>query len=207
MPNYPSLVLASSSPWRRELLSRLQLQFDCCSPDIDESRLAGETASELVKRLAHSKAVALAGRYPRHLIIGSDQVATLDGDILGKPGNHETACQQLAWCSGRTVTFHTGLAVHDSATGRTEVTEDTYRVHFRPLSETDIDRYLRIEQPYQCAGSFQMEGLGIVLFDRLEGRDPNTLVGLPLIALTDMLKLWGVDVLAEAIGSDGRRDH
>lgn len=199
MPDSPPLVLASSSPWRRELLSRLRLAFECASPDIDETPQPGETASSLVQRLARNKANALGARFPQHLIIGSDQVATLDGTILGKPGNHDRACKQLALCSGRTVTFHTGLALHDSASGDTDVTEDVFRVHFRTLSDADIDRYLRLEQPYQCAGSFRMEGLGIILFDRLEGRDPNTLIGLPLIALTDLLKKRGVDVLERAM--------
>lgn len=198
MPDNPPLVLASSSPWRRELLSRLRLAFECASPDIDETPKPGEAAPALVQRLASSKALALGARFPQHLIIGSDQVATLDDTILGKPGSHAKACQQLALCSGRTVTFHTGLALHDSANGATDVVEETFRVHFRPLSDADIDRYLRLEQPYQCAGSFQMEGLGIALFDRLEGRDPNTLIGLPLIALTGLLKKRGVDVLERA---------
>lgn len=198
MPETPPLVLASSSPWRRELLSRLQLPFECASPDIDETPQPGETASALVQRLASGKAQALGSRFSQHLIIGSDQVAALDGTILGKPGNHDTACAQLARCSGRTVTFHTGLALHDSSTGDTDVTEETFRAHFRSLSDADIDRYLRLEQPYQCAGSFRMEGLGIVLFERLEGRDPNTLIGLPLIALTDLLAKRGVNILAQA---------
>ncbi|MFC4258657.1 Maf family protein [Marinobacter lacisalsi] len=195
MPVHPPLVLASSSPWRRELLSRLRLPFECASPEIDETPLAGETAPTLVQRLASSKARALGANFPQHLIIGSDQVATLDGSILGKPGNHDRAREQLTRCSGRTVTFHTGLTLYNSASGDTDVTEEAFRVHFRRLSNSDIDRYLRLEQPYQCAGSFQMEGLGIALFDRLEGRDPNTLVGLPLIALTDLLKNRGVNIL------------
>lgn len=198
MPSSPTLVLASSSPWRRELLARLQVPFQWSAPDIDETPLAGETPSQLVKRLARGKARALAERYPNHLIIGSDQVATLDGDILGKPGNHSRAVAQLSRCSGRTVRFHTGLALHDSAADETDVIEETFLVHFRCLAPATIERYLRIEQPYQCAGSFRMEGLGIVLFDRLEGRDPNTLIGLPLIALTDLLQRRGLDILASA---------
>lgn len=193
----PPLVLASSSPWRRALLERLGLPFECASPDIDESPLPGETAPELVSRLAQAKTRALAGRYPAHLIIGSDQVAALDdGTILGKPGNHENACKQLARCSGRTVTFYTGLALHDTRSGRTDSVCEPFYVHFRTLTDAEIDQYLRAEKPYQCAGSFQMEGLGIVLFHRLEGRDPNTLVGLPLMALTDLLRAAGINVLA-----------
>lgn len=192
----PPLVLASSSPWRKALLERLGLPFECASPDIDESPLPGETGPELVERLARSKATVLANRFPAHLIIGSDQMATLeDGTILGKPGGHENACRQLARCSGKTVTFHTGLALHDTRTGRTDSTCEPYHVHFRSLSREEIDQYLRAEQPYQCAGSFRMEGLGIVLFDRLEGRDPNTLIGLPLMALTDMLRVLEISVL------------
>ncbi|WP_372972601.1 Maf family protein [Marinobacter sp.] len=178
------------------MLERLGMPFETASPEIDESPLPGETAPALVERLARTKATALASRFPAHLIIGSDQVATLeDGTILGKPGTHENACRQLARCSGRTVTFHTGLALHDSRTGRTISACEPYIVHFRSLTGEDIDQYLRAEQPYQCAGSFRMEGLGIVLFDRLEGRDPNTLIGLPLMKLTDMLRVSGVDVL------------
>ena len=198
MPTMPPLVLASSSPWRQDLLTRLGLPFECASPEIDETPAPREPAPALVERLARSKAEALSDRYPNHLIIGSDQVATLDGIILGKPGNHENACRQLALCSGRTVTFHTGLALHDSASGATDALEESFRVHFRPLPRETIERYLRIEQPYQCAGSFRMEGLGIVLFSRLEGRDPNTLIGLPLIALVDMLQRRGVDTLEYA---------
>ncbi|MFW5824393.1 MAG: Maf family protein [Marinobacter sp.] len=191
-----SLALASSSPWRRELLARLGLPFRWAAPDIDESPRADETGPALVERLARQKARALADRFPDHLIIGSDQVATLgDGTILGKPGNHENACRQLARCSGQTVTFHTGLALHDTLKQTTASTREIYRVQFRQLTDQDIHQYLSIEQPYQCAGSFRMEGLGIALFEALEGRDPNTLIGLPLIALVDMLKDKGVNVL------------
>ena len=196
MEPMPPLVLASSSPWRRALLQRLGLPFECASPDIDESPLPGESGPTLVERLARTKATALADRFPAHLIIGSDQVATLDdGTILGKPGSHENACRQLASCSAKTVTFHTGLALHDSRTDSTDSTCEPFHVHFRPLTGDDIEQYLRAEQPYQCAGSFQMEGLGIVLFERLEGRDPNALIGLPLMALTDMLRASGINVL------------
>lgn len=197
MATTPSLVLASSSPWRRELLARLGLPFECASPDIDEIPQRDEAAPALVERLARRKAQALAHQFPEHLIIGSDQVATLDGAILGKPGTHDRACEQLALCSGRIVTFHTGLALHSPADGTTDSLVETFRVHFRNLSDDTIDRYLRLEQPYGCAGSFRMEGLGIALFTRLEGRDPNTLIGLPLIALIDILQRHGVTVPAE----------
>lgn len=198
----PLLILASSSPWRRQLLARLGMPFDTASPDIDETPEPGETAQELVERLARDKALALAEHFPRHLIIGSDQVATLsDGSILGKPGSHDRAREQLARCSGQTVTFVTGLALHDSSSGTTTVTSEPFHVHFRVLTPERIDRYLTIEQPYQCAGSFRMEGLGIILFSRLEGRDPNTLIGLPLMALTDLLARHGVDILASQAGA------
>ena len=194
----PPLVLASSSPWRKALLQRLGLPFQSASPDIDESPLPDESAPQLVERLARAKAAALADQFPQHLIIGSDQVAALDDGhtILGKPGNHEKACRQLARCSGRAVTFYTGLALHDTRSGHTTSLCEWFVVHFRTLTSSEIDQYLTIEQPYQCAGSFRMEGLGIVLFDRLEERDPNTLVGLPLIALIDALRARGIDVLA-----------
>ncbi len=193
---YPTLVLASSSPWRQELLTRLGLPFQCVSPDIDETRLPAETAPDLVERLARAKAAALAPRFPDHLIIGSDQVAVLaDGTILGKPGTHDKAADQLARCSGSTVTFVTGLALMDTQNGSTDCLHEDFRVHFRTLSARDIHQYLLAERPYNCAGSFRMEGLGIVLFRSLEGRDPNSLVGLPLIALTDLLLARGMDIL------------
>src|SRR5690554_196188 len=167
----PPLILASSSPWRKTLLQRLGLPFDCASPDVDESPLPGELGPELVERLARAKARALADRFPHHLIIGSDQAATLDDDtILGKPGTHDNACRQLARCSGRAVTFYTGLALHDTRTQHTTSICEPFTVHFRTLTDEEIDQYLKTEQPYQCAGSFRMEGLGIVLFERFEGR-------------------------------------
>ncbi|SFR49155.1 MAF protein [Marinobacter daqiaonensis] len=201
MPQSPALVLASSSPWRRELLERLELPFEWASPDIDESPTPGETAPELVERLSAAKARALGDRYPAHLIIGSDQVAALaNGTILGKPGNHERACEQLAECSGQSVAFFTGLALYDSAGGAVEVRHETFTVRFRTLSWEEIDGYLKREQPYQCAGSFRMEGLGITLFEGFEGRDPNTLVGLPLMALTDLLRARGLNPLTFSAG-------
>ncbi len=200
------LVLASSSPYRRSLLGRLGLDFQWASPDIDEQPRGGEGAADLAERLARAKAEALAHRFPDHWIIGSDQVAALpDGSGLSKPGNHQAACRQLAQSSGRAVTFHTGLALLDSASGDITSLCETYRVHFRDLDADDIEHYLRTETPYDCAGSFKMEGLGITLFSALEGRDPNTLVGLPLMALTDLLKARGLDVLATAY-RNSRRD-
>lgn len=186
------LVLASSSPYRRELLQRLGLPFTTASPDIDETPGTDETANELAIRLAEAKACALRSRFPEHWIIGSDQVASLsDGTLLHKPGSHEQALRQLHRCSGQTVTFHTGLCLLDAASGKRQLCCEPFMVHFRTLLPEEIENYLRREQPYDCAGSFRMEGLGITLFERLQGQDPNSLIGLPLIALNRMLINWG----------------
>ena len=201
MTNHP-LLLASSSPYRKALLDRLSLPFICASPDIDETPRAGEPAEALAVRLSESKARALADRFPHHWIIGSDQVACLpDGTLLNKPGNHDRAMTQLRRSSGQPVRFHTGLALLDADSGKLESLCDTYLVHFRTLTDTEIEAYLRREQPYDCAGSFRMEGLGITLFDALEGRDPNSLVGLPLIALNGLLRSWGQNPLLAANGA------
>ncbi|MGF2685109.1 Maf family protein [Marinobacter sp. DUT-3] len=190
------LLLASSSPYRRELLQRLGLPFTCASPGIDESAQPGESAEGLAIRLAAEKAQALAPTHPGHWIIGSDQVACLpDGTILNKPGNHEAAIRQLTRSSGQQVSFLTGLALINADTGVALTHCEPFQVHFRTLEGAEIERYLEREQPYDCAGSFKMEGLGIALFDSLEGRDPNSLVGLPLIALIDMLRAWGLNPL------------
>lgn len=191
----PQLVLASTSPFRRELLQKLQLAFTTDSPDIDESRHDGETPEQLVARLAEEKAMAVAARQPDSLIIGSDQVAIIDGQILGKPGNHDKAVAQLKTASGRRVTFLTGLCLYNSATGDSQVEVVPFGVVFRELSESQIENYLQAEQPYNCAGSFKSEALGIALFERLEGEDPNTLIGLPLIRLVRMLEAEGVRVI------------
>ncbi len=188
------LLLASSSPYRQELLSRLRLPFESCAPDIDETSLPGESAEQLVTRLAEQKARALAEQYPNHLIIGSDQVAVLDSKIIGKPHTYERAKQQLQSASGNSVRFLTGLALFDSATGRAQTDCVPFTVHFRELDEARIERYLKIEQPYDCAGSFKAEGLGISLFRATEGEDVTSLVGLPLISLVDMLLNEGYDV-------------
>lgn len=188
-----SLVLASSSPFRRQLLTRLGLPFVCDSPDIDEQPLADETPQALVMRLAESKAATVAQRRPGALVIGSDQVAVLaDGRIIGKPGNETRAAEQLAAASGASVTFLTGLCLLNSASGRRQTLCEPFRVHFRQLSPDTIARYIDQEQPLNCAGSFKSEGLGITLFRRLEGDDPNALIGLPLIRLTDMLAEEGI---------------
>lgn len=204
MPN-PQLVLASSSPYRKKLLSQLRLRFTTASPDIDETPHPAESPTALATRLAIEKAKALAERFPEHWIIGSDQVATLpDGTQLGKPGGHTRARTQLHACSGQVVTFHTGLALLDTATGRMESRCELFHAHFRSLSDQDIDHYLKTETPYDCAGSFKMEGLGISLFSALDGRDPSALIGLPLIALTDLLKAWGMNPLTEAYRNSSR---
>jgi len=189
------IVLASSSPFRRGLLERLQLPFEAASPEVDEAPVEGESPSALVRRLALAKARALAGAYSDALIIGSDQCAVIGGRILGKPGDHPGARRQLALASGRRVSFHTGLCLLDAATAEPQVDEVLYHVCFRRLSEDRIERYLRRERPYNCAGSFRSEGLGIALFERMEGDDPTALIGLPLIRLTAMLEAAGVEVL------------
>lgn len=190
----PALLLASSSPYRRELLSRLRLPFACAAPDIDESHLPDEPACALVKRLAEQKARALAARHPGHLIIGSDQVAVLDDAILGKPHTFDKAFEQLSAASGREVVFLTGLALLNTQTGNCQVDVVPFSVHMRQLDAARIERYLRAEQPYDCAGSFKAEGLGVSLFQRTDGPDATSLVGLPLIRLVDMLLAEGVQV-------------
>lgn len=182
------IILASTSPYRRALLEKLGLPFECAAPRTDETPRAGEAPRHLVLRLAQEKAQSLAQKYPQHLIIGSDQVCVLDGEITGKPHTEENARQQLMKASGNIVTFYTGLALFNSATGHVQTECEPFDVHFRRLSEQEIDDYVRKERPLNCAGSFKSEGLGIALFERLEGRDPNTLVGLPLIALCQMLR-------------------
>jgi MAF protein len=189
------LILGSSSPFRAELLSKLALPFETASPDIDESALDDETAPQLVLRLAEAKARAVAILHPKALIIGSDQVAVCNGNILGKPGDYETAVKQLQAASGKTVFFLTGLALYNSESDSIQSVVDPFAVHFRELNIAQIDGYLRQEQPYQCAGSFKSEGLGISLFEALQGDDPNSLVGLPLIQLIKMLEHEGIDVL------------
>lgn len=188
------LVLASSSPYRRALLERLSLPFTWEAPDIDETPLEGESAIDLTQRLAISKAQALAEKYPRHLIIGSDQALLLDGQPVSKPGHHAGACEQLRQSSGKTLHFSTSLCLLNSHTGEHQSTVEPFEVVFRELSEDSIERYLRKEQPYDCAGSFKAEGLGISLFQALRGDDPNSLIGLPLIRLCDMLIKEGFEL-------------
>ncbi len=184
----PNLILASTSPYRRVLLEKLGVTFECAAPNVDESPQPGESPRHLVVRLAQEKAKSLAARFPDHLIIGSDQVCVLDGIITGKPHTEENARQQLLKARGSIVTFYIGLALYNSSTGHLQTECEPFDVHFRHLSEQEIDDYVRKERPLNCAGSFKSEGLGIALFERLDGRDPNALVGLPLIALCQMLR-------------------
>jgi MAF protein len=189
------LVLGSTSPFRQQILQKLQVTFETDSPDIDESALDNETPQELVARLSELKARAVAQRHPDALIIGSDQVSVNDGVILGKPHTHENAIQQLLNASGKKITFYTGLCLYNAKTDDAQVEVVPFHVHFRQLNEAQIDHYLRVEQPYNCAGSFKSEGYGISLFSKLEGDDPNTLIGLPLIRLTAMLEHEGFRVV------------
>lgn len=186
------IILASSSPFRREILAKLGLEFTTLSPDIDEQAKAGEIPEKLVLRLAIEKAQAVAQKYDSGLVIGSDQLAVIDGEILGKPGNHENAVKQLRHASGKTVIFYTGLCLFNAETQQQQAEVVPFKVVFRELSDEQIENYLNAEQPYNCAGSFKSEGLGISLFERLEGDDPNTLIGLPLIRLIRMLEAEGV---------------
>ena len=189
------LILASTSPYRKAQLERLQVKFLCDSPDIDESPLEGESVEHMVVRLAEFKAEAVAGKYPDALIIGSDQSAELEGEILTKSGNFENAVKQLQKASGKRIVFQTGLCLLNAKTGNSQTACVPYTVVFKPLSQDMIEHYLKKEQPYNCAGSFKSEGLGIALFDKFEGEDPNALIGLPLIKLIEMLENEGFSVL------------
>jgi len=193
----PDLVLASSSKYRLQMLQTLGLPFVSQAPDIDESPKPKEAPRDLVLRLAKAKALALAPSFTNALIIGSDQVAFIDGTLLGKPHTHENAFAQLKRCSGRTVEFSTGLCLLNTATGEADALVEPFFVSFRTLSDTQIENYLYKEEPYDCAGSFKSEGLGIALFEELKGRDPNSLIGLPLIQLVTMLSRAGLDVLSQ----------
>lgn len=190
------LILGSNSPFRAALLGKLNLPFTTASPDIDESPKQGESAQALVERLARAKAKKIAVQNPHALIIGSDQVAVIDKEIIGKPGNHLAAVQQLKRASGKTVRFLTGLALYNAKDDTMQSLVEPFDVTFRALSDDDIESYLLAEQPYQCAGSFKSEGLGICLFEKLNGEDPNALIGLPLIQLTRLLNNVGINVLS-----------
>lgn len=191
------LVLGSTSPFRKALLEKFNVPFECAKPNIDETAFDGETPEQLVARLAEQKAKAVADQFPQGLIIGSDQVAVCDGNILGKPHTFENGVKQLTSFSGKTVTFLTGLCLYNASTDKAQVIVEPFHVSFRELTIDEISHYLRAEQPYNCAGSFKSEGLGICLFDSLNGDDPNTLIGLPLIRLHQLLKNEGFDVLQQ----------
>jgi septum formation protein len=191
---YP-LVLASTSPYRRELLQKLGLPFETAAPGVPEGSRENEPPEALAPRLATEKALAVAQRFSGHLVIGSDQVAALDGELLGKPLTRENAVRQLRKASGRAVRFYTALCVVDSATGEARTDLDLCTVVFRSLALEQIERYVDRERPLDCAGAFKSEGLGIALFERIEGDDPNALVGLPLIRLIRLLEGFGVAVL------------
>lgn len=190
--NAPRIILASTSPYRRQLLARLRLAFAVQAPDCDETARPDEPASELVVRLARDKAQAVAAAAPDALVIGSDQVATVDEQILTKPGGPARAREQLRACSGRTVVFHTGLCIIDTRTGDAAVERAVYEIVFRHLDAAEIERYLEAEQPYDCAGSIRSEGYAVTLFERMSGDDPSALIGLPLIPLARMLRARGV---------------
>ena len=192
-----TLVLGSTSVFRQSILEKLNLPFQTAKPNIDETALINETPQKLVERLAIEKAKAVAHKFPSALIIGSDQVAVCEGEILGKPHNFENGVKQLRKFSNKSVTFYTGLCVFDSENDKVISLVEPFIVHFNELSQNEIENYLKTEQPYNCAGSFKSEALGICLFRKLEGDDPNTLIGLPLIKLVSLLKQHGLDVLAE----------
>ncbi len=189
------LILASTSPFRKVILEKLGLPFKCIAPQTDETPNEGETAEQLVERLAIAKAQAVAKENKDALVIGSDQVAVINNKIIGKPGDFEHAFKQLKEASGKRVTFLTGLSLVNSKTGKVQSTVVPFHVVFRYLRDSQIENYLNKEQPFNCAGSFKSEGLGITLFERLEGDDPNTLMGLPLIRLNAMLEIEGMPAI------------
>ena len=189
------LVLASTSPFRRQLLSRLGVRFETINPEVDETALPGETPEATALRLSEAKARAATAQFPNALIIGSDQVACLDGQIFGKPGNHANAVKQLRIMRGRTVNFFTGLCLLNTKTGKAHLRGVPTLVTFRNLTDENIENYLLKEQPYNCAGSAKSEGLGIAVIAKMEGEDPNALIGLPLIALCDFLNLENFKLL------------
>jgi septum formation protein len=192
----PQLILASTSRYRRELLERLRLPFDVLSPDVDETALAGEAPAALARRLALAKARAVAQRHPNAVVIGSDQVADLAGEAIGKPGTHERAVAQLRRMRGHSVVFQTAVAVVCVANGYAGSALVPVTVRFRRLDDAEIERYLRAEQPYDCAGSAKAETLGIALLDAIESNDPTALIGLPLIRTCALLREAGIDPLA-----------
>ena len=195
MTALPRLILASTSTYRRELLGRLKVPFECISPGVDEHERPDESPVARAERLSIEKARAVARQVSDALVVGSDQVAVLDGLIADKPLSHENALRQLRRASGRSMQLHSGVAVVDSRTGAMSARVETCTVHFRSLSEATIEAYLRAERPYDCAGSARIEALGIALMSRVESTDPSAIIGLPLIALVDMLAQHGLQVL------------
>ncbi len=194
-PNRPAIMLASSSPFRRELLERLQLPFDCQSPAIDESGDSGESPWHLVRRLAEEKAMAVAEQCEAPaLVIGSDQVAVLDDTILGKPGDADTAVRQLQRMRGCRIDFLTGLCLLNTQTTGRQIDVVPYSVKFRDYTDAEIERYVAVEQPFNCAGSFRSEALGVTLLESMSGSDPTALIGLPLIRLCEMLRQEGQEL-------------
>ena len=189
------IILASSSEYRKNLLTALIPSFECIAPHIDESLHKTESASEYVTRLALEKAKCVALQQEDSLVIGSDQCAVLDSQIITKPKNPDEAVKQLSAAAGKSVNFYTGLCLYNSTKNSYQLLYDSYKVKFRCLSKTQIHSYLQKDQPYDCAGSFKSEGLGIALFESMQGEDPNTLIGLPLIKLVGMLDKEGIDVL------------
>lgn len=202
MTDFRRLILASSSIYRKELLSRLRIPFEIMVPDVDETPHAGEAPEQTALRLARDKSLAVATRVPGALVIGSDQVATLDGEQIGKPGSHENALKQLQKMRGRRVVFHTALCLHDGGAQNqawaTQLENVQTFVTFRNLPDHELDAYLRIEQPYDCAGSAKNEGLGIAVIEKIESSDPTALTGLPLIALNTMLWRAGMPLFASS---------
>ena len=194
------LILASTSPFRRKLLSRLNLTFQTCKPEVDETPVQGESPETLVERLAIEKARDAKRHFNTGLVIGSDQVCVINDKVLGKPGNFDNALKQLRDASGKTVRFLTGLCLYDIESNQYQAVVEPFNVVFRQLTDHQITHYLKTEQPYHCAGSFKSEGLGITLFDKLDGDDPNALVGLPLIQLVNLFNNWNIDVLTAQSG-------
>lgn len=191
---FKPIILGSTSPFRKELMEKLHIEFLTDSPDIDEARLENESPEEMVRRLSVEKARKVAENHSHALIIGSDQCAVLEGEVMGKPGSHDNAFDQLSKSSGKCVTFYTGLCLFDSETNEYQLDCVPFYVTFRDLSDDEIHHYLYLDQPYHCAGSFKSEGLGITLFSKMKGDDPSSLIGLPLICLCEMLRQHGVNL-------------
>ncbi|WP_298769464.1 nucleoside triphosphate pyrophosphatase [uncultured Shewanella sp.] len=192
---HQAVILASTSPYRQALLNKLNIPFTPYAPNIDETPFEHETPQQLVRRLAEQKALSAQSTFKKGIVIGSDQVAVINGRIIGKPLSIHNAIEQLKQASGQAISFYTGLAIYNIETQTMDSIVEPFIVHFRSLSQQQIENYIHLEQPLHCAGSFKSEGLGIALFERLEGKDPNSLVGLPLISLIDLLAKHGIHCL------------